>query len=82
MAEERRLCYVGITRARKLLTLTGARVRLNFGKIERRRQSRFLLEIPEALLDGGYAGTPGPLPEALRERTVADAFAEIDELLK
>jgi superfamily I DNA/RNA helicase len=82
VSEERRLCYVGITRARKLLTLTGARVRLNFGKIERRRQSRFLLEIPEALLDGGYAGTPGPLPEALRERTVADAFAEIDELLK
>ena len=82
VAEERRLCYVGITRARKILTISGAKIRLKFGKIERRRQSRFLFEIPEALLDGGYGGAPAPLSAELRERTVSDAFAEMDELLK
>ena len=45
--EERRLCYVGITRAQKQLILLGARHRRKYGKLEQREPSRFLSEIPK-----------------------------------
>ncbi len=45
--EERRLCYVGITRAQKQLVLLGARHRRKYGKLEQREPSRFLSEIPK-----------------------------------
>ncbi|MBE0502142.1 MAG: UvrD-helicase domain-containing protein [Desulfuromonadales bacterium] len=48
--EERRLCYVGITRARKTLTLTHSLRRRKFGKMIERIPSRFLEEIPKELL--------------------------------
>ena len=48
--EERRLFYVGITRARLKLTLLHARERKKYGKMESRDRSRFVDEIPEALL--------------------------------
>ncbi|HAB99039.1 MAG TPA: ATP-dependent DNA helicase [Parachlamydiales bacterium] len=48
--EERRLFYVGITRARKHLTLSMARARMRMGKAEPTNPSRFLFEIPKALL--------------------------------
>lgn len=51
MEEERRLCYVGITRAKKRLTLTSAKERLLRGQPEWYRVSRFVDEIPEGLLD-------------------------------
>jgi DNA helicase-2/ATP-dependent DNA helicase PcrA len=47
--EERRLCYVGITRAREKLTLLHADARKKYGKDEPRELSRFLAEIPEEL---------------------------------
>lgn len=47
--EERRLCYVAITRARKKLYLTGSHSRMVFGKTSNYRPSRFLEEIPEEL---------------------------------
>jgi superfamily I DNA/RNA helicase len=47
--EERRLCYVGITRARSKLTVLHADGRMKYGKIEPREPSRFLAEIPETL---------------------------------
>jgi superfamily I DNA/RNA helicase len=47
--EERRLCYVGITRAREKLTILHADARRKYGKAEPRELSRFLVEIPEAL---------------------------------
>lgn len=50
MEEERRLCYVGITRAERLLYLTHAETRTVFGKTNPYRPSRFLTEIPEELL--------------------------------
>ena len=49
--EERRLCYVGITRAQKHLTLTSAYKRLLRGNMQFNRTSRFIEEIPEDLLD-------------------------------
>lgn len=45
--EERRLAYVGITRAQKKLYLTNTVSRMLFGKTNRNRPSRFLMEIPE-----------------------------------
>jgi DNA helicase-2/ATP-dependent DNA helicase PcrA len=48
--EERRLCYVGITRARQQLFLLGAQQRRKYGKLEQREPSRFLNEIPAELL--------------------------------
>ena len=47
--EERRLCYVGITRAREKLTILHADARKKYGKDEPRELSRFLAEIPEEL---------------------------------
>ncbi|WP_343252439.1 ATP-dependent helicase [Ligaoa zhengdingensis] len=49
--EERRLAYVGITRAKKRLYLTTAAQRLLFGQTTRNRLSRFVGEIPKELLD-------------------------------
>ena len=47
MEEERRLCYVAMTRAREKLVMTNARQRMLFGRTEPRMPSRFLEEIPE-----------------------------------
>ena len=52
LAEERRLCYVGMTRARRRLTLTLARCRSLFGELRFNPPSRFLREIPPALATG------------------------------
>ena len=51
MEEERRLCYVGITRARKTLTLTSAAQRMNYGNTYAMEVSRFIDEIPRDLVD-------------------------------
>ncbi|HET6830064.1 MAG TPA: 3'-5' exonuclease, partial [Solirubrobacterales bacterium] len=51
LEEERRLCYVGLTRARQLLTLTYARRRSLFGSQGAGIPSRFLGEIPEHLTE-------------------------------
>lgn len=51
LEEERRLCYVGITRAQKRLYLSYARSRLIYGAIQTRPPSRFLAEIPEEFLE-------------------------------
>ncbi len=48
--EERRLAYVGITRAKKSLTLTNTYVRMLYGQTTRNRVSRFAAEIPEKYL--------------------------------
>ncbi len=47
LEEERRLCYVAMTRAREKLTLTNARQRMLYGRTAANRASRFLEEIPE-----------------------------------
>ena len=51
LEEERRLCYVGMTRAMRKLILSYAEVRRQYGREEYHRPSRFLRELPEQLLD-------------------------------
>ena len=51
MEEERRLCYVGMTRAREKLFLTGASYRVLYGHSEYTRESTFLRELDKSLLD-------------------------------
>ena len=52
MEEERRLCYVGITRAKEVLYLSYASKRLFYGETSSNAPSRFLSDIPESLLNG------------------------------
>jgi DNA helicase II / ATP-dependent DNA helicase PcrA len=52
MEEERRLAYVGITRAEQTLFLTNAQMRTLFGRTSMNMPSRFIKEIPEELLEG------------------------------
>jgi len=52
MEEERRLAYVGITRAEQQLFLTNAQMRTLFGRTNMNPPSRFIKEIPEDLLEG------------------------------
>ncbi len=51
LEEERRLCYVGITRAKKELTLTASRTRVVRGELYNMRTSRFVREIPDELIE-------------------------------
>lgn len=54
LEEERRLCYVGITRAMKDLTLTCAQQRMIRGETQYNKVSRFVREIPRELVDLGH----------------------------
>jgi DNA helicase-2/ATP-dependent DNA helicase PcrA len=66
LEEERRLLYVGMTRAKDALTLTHADRRLVYGRVEPRRPSRFLEEIPKASLEEQFFGRPAPTIFAAR----------------
>lgn len=65
MEEERRLCYVGVTRAMKKLIISHAEIRRQYGREEYHKPSRFLKELPEHLLEEikikqkAYAPKPG-----------------------
>ena len=59
--EERRLCYVGITRAEKILNLSSAKMRMVRGETQMNKVSRFIKEIPDEYLNiennsSGYKG--------------------------
>ncbi len=65
MEEERRLCYVGITRAEEKLYISCAKSRMMFGTTNRNHVSRFMKDIPDGLLEehdlstfGGYSYSP------------------------
>jgi DNA helicase-2/ATP-dependent DNA helicase PcrA len=70
LEEERRLCYVGMTRARKRLYLTWARYRRRYGGGEQERSmpSRFLSEVPRELIEDLNAEMPVPQVDLTSER--------------
>jgi DNA helicase-2/ATP-dependent DNA helicase PcrA len=90
LEEERRLCYVGMTRARHRLSLTWARTRRVFGQRRPSEPSRFIFEVPrQGLLisaDEDYAPAPAPerspwrRPQREPEQVVAPTAGELDEL--
>ena len=70
LEEERRLCYVGITRAMKELTMTSARQRMIRGETQINKTSRFVREIPRELVDMGREfseAKPNPEPEVRQQ---------------
>ncbi len=67
--EERRLAYVGITRAKENLTITSAKVRMIRGQTQFNRISRFVKEIPEHLLMGSVYE-----PKAINVPVMDDAY--------
>ena len=54
MEEERRLCYVGITRAMKDLTMTSVQQRMIRGQAQYNKVSRFIYELPREVVDMGH----------------------------
>ncbi len=68
LEEERRLCYVGMTRAKEKLFLTGARQRTLYGKTEYTQESCFLREIDSRLLEGD-----APMPK--KSTAIKDGYA-------
>ena len=86
-AEERRLFYVGITRARKRLHLSLAMSRAQFGEVAVAMPSRYLQEIPEGLIDwrqspGMATSRGGTQPRALNARRPGGAWGTRDRDLE
>ncbi len=65
LEEERRLCYVGMTRAKEKLFLTYSRKRLFFGQKTNNIVSRFILELPEQTLEKNLNEIENDVPEYL-----------------
>ena len=73
MEEERRLAYVGITRAKERLYLMYASSRVLFGSMQANLPSRFLADIPEHLVKAGQAG------QAKRAPAFGKSMADFDD---
>ena len=73
LEEERRLCYVGITRAEQELTLTCARRRMVRGETQYNKISRFIKEIPAELLDTGNRRIEPETEVPVQQNTYAHA---------
>lgn len=82
LEEERRLCYVGITRAKQRLFLSYARQRRRFGQLEERSPSRFLDAIPSRLLriSGAHFSVTDSTPEE-KEVKFQNFFSNINSIL-
>ena len=76
LEEERRLCYVGITRARERLYLSHAWSRTLFGSTQYNPPSRFLEEIPEHLTAMAEGGRTRPRPRAASAAGRTDRIVE------
>ncbi len=75
--EERRLCYVGITRARRYLYLTCATFRFMWGTLRAMRPSRFLKEIPSEFIQNL---SPGGMPRTfIKKEEEDDSNQEVQE---
>lgn len=81
LEEERRLCYVGITRAEQKLTLTAARTRMVRGETHYNKMSRFVKEIPVELLDTGNERI-SPEPESSKPYISEDRRKPFSALTK
>ncbi|AMV73520.1 ATP-dependent DNA helicase Rep [Desulfuromonas sp. DDH964] len=79
--EERRLCYVGITRARQRLVLLHARRRKKYGKLEPRTPSPFLAELPEGSMERGTSEGRPQLPPGEQEQMASDFFSRMRNML-
>ncbi len=79
--EERRLCYVGITRAQHHLVLLNALKRKKFGKLQPREPSRFLPEIPADLLETRTIEARPAAPEEKQAEMASNFFSGIQDLL-
>jgi DNA helicase-2/ATP-dependent DNA helicase PcrA len=79
--EERRLCYVGITRAQRQLVMLGAQQRRKYGQLEQREPSRFLTEIPEELLQRNAASGAGGSSAEEQQQAASNFFSGISQLL-
>lgn len=80
-AEERRLFYVGLTRAKQNLVLTRARTRKRFGKWAPSAPSRFLLEIPGDYISSFETGFR-PVNEGQRKSMLAGLFQKLEVTAK
>ncbi len=92
MEEERRLCYVAITRAKQTLTICYARQRMLYGRTAAALPSRFLKEIPEECVvrkgnlrraqepihSGGYGSYPKPQPRRQQSAMVSQSNAYLE----
>lgn len=81
IAEERRLFYVGVTRAKQELLLTRSRLRKRYGKWREVSPSRFLCEIPTHLMQIHEDGCR-PLSANLRSTMLADLYKKLDSNIK
>jgi DNA helicase II / ATP-dependent DNA helicase PcrA len=83
LEEERRLAYVGMTRARERLTLTRASHRSRRGKLVPRTPSRFLDDLPSELVDRVDVEAPGRAAATgeAQTRKARSFFADMDALL-
>ncbi|MBA2727074.1 MAG: ATP-dependent DNA helicase, partial [Parachlamydiaceae bacterium] len=78
LEEERRLCYVGITRAKEHLYLTLAKQRLIWGTSRQQRASRFLKELPLEYIEV-VKSPPKVLSASSKKTTLPKPIAEITE---
>ncbi len=81
IAEERRLFYVGMTRARHRLTLSGCRTRRKGSESLVRQPSRFLKEIPAELIDARTTTSQSSLSDADRQEMRKNFFSQMRETL-
>ncbi|TGU70810.1 ATP-dependent DNA helicase Rep [Geomonas terrae] len=79
--EERRLCYVGITRARQQLVMTRTLYRKKYGKLEERVPSRFLEEIPSNVLNVQQSGVAREVTPEEAEKSAEDFFAKMKAMM-
>lgn len=78
ISEERRLFYVGVTRAKERLIFTRCRKRKKQGRFESAVTSRFLLDIPESLYTEHIGGRPSE--EAGRKLLLQDLYKKLEEM--
>ncbi len=77
LEEERRLCYVGITRAKEQLTITSARMRMTRGETQYNKVSRFVGEIPDGLMTGAAYDLAAPEKRPSVRRDGAAAYSKM-----